>query len=136
MLRAKLRATVLFVTASATVLLANMAVAASLSYDFYLPSDRLHVGTQDGATAVRVDDRAFALLSDPGQPVLPYRVVNVLLPQGDDVASFRVDAGAERVIARSASLERAGAPLSEEGKAGSGPAMASAADGVFPSSRV
>ena len=136
MLRAKLRATVLFVTSSATVLLANMAVAASLSYDFDLPSDRLHVGTQDGATAVRVDDRAFALLSDPGQPVLPYRVVNVLLPQGDDVASFRVDAGAERVIARSASLERAGALLSEEGKAGSGPAMASAADGVFPSSRV
>ena len=29
---------------------------------------------------------------------------------GDDVASFRVDAGAERVIARSFSLERANAP--------------------------
>jgi hypothetical protein len=134
MLRAKLRATFLLVS-SALVLAAHMAAAASLSYDFDLPSDRLHVATQDGKTSVRVDDRAFELLSDPGQPVLPYRLVSVLLPQGDDVASFRVDAGTERVITGSASLERAGEMLSEEGKPGRGPALASGADGVFPATR-
>src|SRR5690349_15046362 len=124
MLRAKLRAAFLFVCSTAMVLAANTAVAASLSFDFDLPADQVHVSTQNGATSVRVDDRAFALLSDPGQPVLPYRLVNVLLPQGDDVASFRVDAGTERVIAASTTLEHAGEMLSEEGKPGKGPALA------------
>jgi hypothetical protein len=114
---------------------APMSIAATLSYQFDLPTDRLHVDTHDGKVSIRVDDRAFALLADPGQPVLPYRVVSVLLPQGEDVASFRVDADAERVIAASPALERAGTMLSEDGKAGRGPALASAANGLFPSER-
>ncbi|HKW14606.1 MAG TPA: C25 family cysteine peptidase [Candidatus Krumholzibacteria bacterium] len=115
--------------------LASASVAGSLSFDFDLPADHVQVGTHNGATTVRIDDRAFALLSDPGQPVLPYRLVNVLLPQGDDVATFKVDAGSERVIARSAWLEHAGTIVTEDGKTGHGPALASAEGSMFPSVR-
>ena len=131
-----LRVAKLFLVSSLAIfLLTPMAVAATMSFPFELPADRLHVDRHDGAVAIRIDDPAFSLLADPGQPVLPYRVVGVLLPQGEDVSSFRVDAGAERVIATSAGLEHAGEMFSEEGKTGRGPALAGAVDGVFPSSR-
>ena len=96
-------------------LLAPMAIASNLTYQFDLPADRVHVATEDGFTTIRVDDRAFALTSDPGLPVLPFRIVGVLLPQGEDVASAYADADAERALTPSAMLERARAMLSEEG---------------------
>lgn len=131
MRRAKLVLSVL----AAMVLLSRTAIAATLSFTFDFPADRMHVDTHDGAVAIRVDDRAFALLAHPGQPVLPYRIVGVLLPQGDDVSSFRVETDDEHTIAASAGLEKARSPLSEEGRPGRDTALAVAANGVFPSSR-
>src|SRR5262245_49474910 len=131
-----LRAKLLFGFSLAMVLVARTAAASSLSFPLNLPADRLHVEKQGALVTIRVDDRAFDLTSDPGQPVLPYRIVGVLLPQGEDVARAYVDAGAERALTSSAGLERAQAMLSEEGKTGTAPALLAMADGVYPSTRV
>jgi len=129
-------ATLVLGSALAMVFSAPMAFAGNLTFQFDLPADRVHIGTHDGATTIRVDDRAFDLTSDPGQPVLPYRIVGVLLPQGEEVARAYVDAGAERALTPGTNLERATAMLSEEGKTGTAPALLSTVDGVFPSTRV
>lgn len=131
-----LRAKLLLGFTLAMVFTAPTAFASSLTFQFDLPADRVHVTTGDGATTIRVDDRAFDLTSDPGLPVLPYRIVGVLLPQGEEVAGARVDVDLERALTASAGLERARAMLSEEGKTGTAPALLSTVDGVFPSTRV
>jgi len=130
------RATLLPVLVLALVWPASIAAAAGMSFPLDLPADRVHVEQHDGATSIRIDDPSYSLLSDPGQPVLPYRIVNVLLPQGQDVASFGVEAGGERVIASSSAIEQASVPLSEQGRAGKGSSLAGVpAGGVFPAAQ-
>jgi hypothetical protein len=118
-----------------TLSLVPAAAAGTMTFPLRLPPERLRVETLDGAVRVRVDDPAFQRLEEAGEPALPYRVVGVLLPQGEDVASFRVGSSGERVIAAGVDVERAAPLLSEDGRPGDGPSLVSPAEGVFPSAR-
>ncbi len=76
----------------------------------------------------------YTSLSEEGMLELPYRVVNVLLPQGETVESVRVRGERGRAAwPKGSRCARSGAMLSEDGKAGRGPAMAGCgAEGVYP----
>ena len=129
-------ARVLAVSFLAGLIVVPAAVAGNLSFPLQLPAGRMTVESSDGAVSIRILDPDYVVLQDDGSPALPYRVVRVLLPQGEGVASFRVVAGADRVIAPSDKIELAGPAVSEDGKLARPAATVTARNGEFPSERV
>lgn len=94
---------------------------------------------QSGAlTAVRLDESGYSWLQEEGAPVLPYRIVNILLPQGQQLQSWTFDQSPPAVLARGVTLELAPPVLSEDGKRGQPSPVASysTADQAFPSRTV
>ena len=74
-----------------------------------------------------------------GMPSLPYRVVSVLLPQGDEVAAFRLEGGRTIELAASIELVPFGGYLFDDGIRRGVRIPADEAvgeDGVFPAQRV
>lgn len=126
----------LFAVLCLASLVASPAGAARLSHTVYTGTDALRATPGPGGLAITIDDDEFLFTADPGQPVLPYRLVNLLLPQGHEVASFRVNALDARVLASSASVVRAQAARAEDGKPGVSRPLAVEADGNYPSERV
>jgi hypothetical protein len=68
----------------------------------------------------------YSRLREEGHPALPYRLINVLLPQGSQVASFGFTPDGEVVLRKGVQLEMAPPELSEDGVPGKGEAMATA----------
>ena len=116
---------------------AGSARASTLSFDLTLPRDDVRVSTVDAGTHVAVDREHYELLSDAGSPALPFRVVSILLPQGSNVASFDVVSSGDRVLEYGVHLVLAGEARTEDGIAGRGAALTSAATtaSIFPSER-
>ncbi len=77
-----------------------------------------------GYSRIEVAASGYDRLKDEGSPALPYRIVNVLLPQGEKVASYDVRPDGGMVLARGVQLETVGPMVSEDGKPGHGPALA------------
>jgi hypothetical protein len=72
------------------VLPVHPAAGSTLSWTLNLEPSRLHYQDADaGHVSVAVD--GYSALEYFDYPALPYRVVSVLLPQGEEVASYRVD---------------------------------------------
>ena len=120
------------------LLLASMvssAGAATLSHTITLPSESVRLSPGPSGMTVSVADPAYMTLADPGSPELPFRVVSFVLPQGDDVGSFRAIESGQRVISAAAGLAVAGTARSEDGLEGIGAATASLAGAVYPSER-
>ncbi len=109
--------------------------AATLTVDLSLARADVHVQTVDRSTDVRVERDDYELLSDEGFPALPYRIVGVLLPQGTDVASFRVESPLDRVLESGVRIALAGAATTDDGVAGRGAATATTSADVFPGER-
>ncbi|HET6348149.1 MAG TPA: C25 family cysteine peptidase [Candidatus Krumholzibacteria bacterium] len=110
----------------------SIAAAGNRSFSLPFPSGRVHVEQSGGVTSIRVDDPGFSVLDEPGQPALPYRVVSVLLPQGEDVTSFHVTAGDTRVLTSADHLATATSAVSEDGRPGMSAMMVSGEGDVFP----
>ena len=111
--------------------------AARLSFDLTLDSRDVAIRMTESGQAVSVKAPGYTLLADEGRPMLPYRVVGVLLPQGEDVGSFTASARDARVIATKVSPAVAGAMRTEDGVAGQSQALAPSDDGgAFPPERV
>ncbi|MGD1048797.1 MAG: C25 family cysteine peptidase, partial [Candidatus Krumholzibacteriaceae bacterium] len=68
----------------------GLAGASTLSWSIGLETSRVHFrDAGPGRVAVSVD--GFSTLECLDYPALPYRVVNILLPQGEDVSSCRLE---------------------------------------------
>jgi hypothetical protein len=107
--------------------------ASTLSWTFKLdPSDLKYEETASGAR-VRID--GFGSLEYLDYPPLPYRVVSVLIPQGEDVASYRLEIASEKRIAPEKSLGPFKGSVRDDGT-GAGVSIekadAETEDGLFP----
>jgi len=71
-------------------LTAATATAATLSWTFTLDESKLSVrGDASGGWRIEID--GYGSLEYIGYPALPYRVVSVLLPQGESVNDYRLE---------------------------------------------
>jgi len=105
---------------ASTFAFTNLSYAEKLTYAVDLPRQEVRVATEQGVSSVHVDAPQYTLLSEEGFFALPYRVVNVLLPQGEKVGSYTFDASAGVMVAQGISVARAGAMISEDGVTGRG----------------
>jgi hypothetical protein len=51
--------------------------------------DKIEINTENGNSVVTVSGDGYEQLQDAGQPVLPYRLIKVLLPPGESVDHYR-----------------------------------------------
>ncbi|UCG50893.1 MAG: hypothetical protein JSW58_11920, partial [Candidatus Latescibacterota bacterium] len=116
------------------VALAQPSYAEELSFSLTLPKEDVHVIAGPGLTTVRVEGNGYDELSEEGAPELPFRIVNVLLPQGQKIDSFSFTPDVGIVLARGATLKKADAQISEDGTAGRGSSLTGTAamSDVFP----
>ena len=115
---------------------AGSARASTLAFDLTLPRDDIRLSTLDAGTQVVVDREHYELLSDPGSPALPFRIVSILLPQGTSVASFDVVSEGDRVLQSGAHIVLAKEARTEDGIAGRGAALApTTTASTFPNER-
>jgi len=114
------------------LLFAGLSNAAKLTYTVELSRGEVSVATELGFTRVGVSAQGYTRLMEEGMPELPFRVVNILLPQGEMVESVRFLSSEGVRVAEGIEMARSGAMLSEDGKAGRGAPMAVLAEGVYP----
>lgn len=107
--------------------------AENLSYTVTLPADAVRIETPSAPLRIEVRDPSFDRLRETGLPALPYKVINILLPQGERVGTYVFRAGEEVVLGEGVDLELARAMVSEDGVEGEGMAMAERKDGEYPS---
>ena len=107
------------------------AQAETITYSERLSVDDVRIDRVAGDSRLTVD--GYERLSDVGSPVLPYRVISILLPQGEAVESYRFETGSSRVISKGRTLELATPMISEHGGVGKdAPMAASGKDGAYP----
>ena len=104
-----------------------------------LSADRVVLVPRDGAYEVHVSPargERFALLDEPGEPALPFRVIEVLLPAGTEVADTRVTSASERPIAEGIALAPSPVAAVDPRRAGAGlAATAPEASAGYPGDR-
>ncbi len=76
---------------------AGRALAADSSFLIHSPRNLSFAPSGDG-DGIAVTDAGWALSSEPGTPALPYRIVQILLPQGETVESTTFEPGPEHVV--------------------------------------
>ncbi len=109
--------------------------AEKLTYSLELPQDYVTVLTDAGVATIQVSAAGYDLLAEEGSPELPYRIISVLLPQGDTVESFRFTTdGPVLTMLPRAAIAQAGPMVAEDGTVGRGEPLAAASDAgtVFP----
>jgi len=128
---ASLFAFVILSAAMLAIVSVDSAQSETLKHSEALSVDDVRIDRQaDGA---RLTVNGYERLSDVGSPALPYRVISILLPQGEVVETFRFEAGKSSVISKGQTLSLATPLLSEHGGVGAGkPAMVSGKGGAFP----
>jgi hypothetical protein len=94
--RLAVAALLLFVTVTAT---ASFAVATELNIALGTPSGKIEISEVGGTKTAKVDDQGYYQLWDEGNPILPYRVVSVLLPQGEVVDTYKIVSSGRTVVA-------------------------------------
>ena len=92
-------------------------VSEILSHSMAVSREDVSVGASAGAVVSIGGD--YDRLGDVGSPALPYRVVNFLLPDGDEVVSYRVVADGSVTLARETSVQLATALVLEDGRVAS-----------------
>jgi len=100
-----------------TAMLSGEATAATVSYTAALAAANVRLVSTGVNTRIVVDAGSggeYHDLSDPGSPVLPYRVVRVLLPDGEEFVRFDATAGQTVVVSESFSPAVANAPRDPE----------------------
>ncbi|HEX5131272.1 MAG TPA: C25 family cysteine peptidase, partial [Candidatus Krumholzibacteria bacterium] len=74
------------------------AAATELSFPLALDAGNLRIRATDSGDEITVSAPGYALLADAGRPALPYRIVNVVLPPGEDVADATVRVLGGRIV--------------------------------------
>jgi hypothetical protein len=108
------------------------AQAAGLVHTVTLDPARVVVDTRDGEASVRVDDRAWFVLSDEGLPALPYRVVSFVLPQGELFDHVEFGPGESVLLADGTSVRLASPNVSDDGLTGNAAPLVAGGEGVYP----
>ncbi len=111
--------------------------SAEITQTVELPRSTVSILRAPGGDRVAVDGGAFITTTDSGLPELPYRVVNVLLPDGETVADFAVHESPAIRVAEGMRVARVPEALATDGSRPTGtPAQAwSAGESEFPSQR-
>jgi len=123
----------LAIAVALTLVCPAIAAAAEITHTISTRAADVRVERSPDGDRIRVPG-SFQDPTDPGAVMLPYRVVNLLLPPGETVATFDVNVGAGLPIATS--VAPATVPDIEDEKRGNGPAKtALGADGDMPSAR-
>ncbi|UCG50938.1 MAG: hypothetical protein JSW58_12155, partial [Candidatus Latescibacterota bacterium] len=124
----------------AALLLATCSVqpgqAEELSFSITLPQDNVTVVNELGFSTVRVNDNGYEILTEEGYPQLPFRIINVLLPQGEKIESFVFESTPAIMLQQNARMELFGPMTTGDGTIGRGtPFVRASADvDVFPES--
>ncbi|MCK5618655.1 MAG: hypothetical protein KAJ17_04605, partial [Candidatus Krumholzibacteria bacterium] len=103
------------VIAVLAVLIATAATASELTLPLGQSSEKVVVQTAGGRSTVTIDGDGYFPLEDEGLPVLPFRVVNVLLPQGEAVDGYQVTSTGRTVVSRGYSPQLAPPTVTDDG---------------------
>lgn len=128
----------IFAVAILLGLFSNTAFAETVTQRIELTREQITVNQVGALTSVDVADKHYTRLQEEGSPALPYRIVNILLPQGTRVQSWTHSMSAPHLLATGVSIELAPPMVSENGKPGEAPPMASYSIGgtEFPATSV
>jgi hypothetical protein len=112
--------------------------AAELLFPLTLNAENVTVTTVNGLSKVTINEKGYELLEDEGAPELPFRVVNVLLPQGEVFSSLRVYANTRIMLAVEFNPTIALPQIAEDGVIGKGVPLAGVQvdQGLFPENMV
>jgi hypothetical protein len=112
------------------VLTAVNAQARDMSFAFSLSEQAVLLQDARGATRVSVAHHAYGTLRESGLPELPVRIVNILLPQGEEIDNFEFTCTAPKKLRENIEVRMATERLAPGHE---GPFLPSAdAGGVFP----
>jgi hypothetical protein len=111
---------------------AGSSAADTLSLRLDLGAEQVAIERAPEGGRVQVSAPGYATLNEWGEPALPYRTVLVLLPQGHQIVAHEVRDVTTRVLERGFRSARAAGDVSEDGKRGSGEALARSHEGAFP----
>lgn len=96
--------------------LPQVVLGADLSFPVGLSHDKISIKTVDGVSKVNVAERDYYQLMDEGLPALPFRIVNVLLPQGEEIDKFEFETGRIATVAEGYNPEIAPPAYTYEGE--------------------
>jgi hypothetical protein len=108
--------------------------AAELSFPLTVKAGNVTVTTVDGLSKVRIAEKGYDLLKDEGEPELPFRIINVLLPQGEAFSSFLANANSRNILVTDFHPTIALPLIAEDGVVGKGAKMTGSSFdlGTFP----
>jgi hypothetical protein len=112
--------------------------AAELSFPVTVDIEKVTVTTVDGLSKITITEKGYDLLSDEGKPELPFRIINVLLPQGEMFSTFRASANNRNIMMNNFQPAIALPSIAEDGVAGKGTHLTgvSVDPGMFPETLV
>ena len=115
------------------IVAAAPASAGQLTWSLHTSSGDISVQKAPGGDRIVAAGADYEYVSAPGEPLLPFRVISLLLPPGETVVNLDVDATAD--IARATGVRPVLAPVNAED--GSIPASAAVFDGenAYPAER-
>jgi len=112
--------------------------AAELTFPLTVNPGDVTVSTVGGLSQVGIAEKGYDFLRDEGKPVLPFRIVNILLPQNEVFSSFRALTNERNSVATEFFPVIASPFIAEDGVVGKSAPMAGATSeqGVFPEETV
>jgi hypothetical protein len=118
-----------------TLIWPTAARSSQMSFKLTLPREKVSLKNENGTLGLLVSEKGYYSLNDEGLPALPVRIINILIPQGEQVRSFAFDSQSSRVIAKNAKMRLAAPAIAEDGTKGKSEALFSfSVDGsTFPS---
>ncbi len=128
----------LLTLAAFTVLPPGMVSASVVSVGVDVEISAINI-VEDGSGAFRIDAAGMNHTNYLDLPSIPYMVMSVLIPQGEDVTTFRLEGGRAVELAASISLAAFNGQLLNDGTARGvflSPEQASGSDSVFPAWKV
>ncbi len=108
---------------------------ADLTFTLELSAADVDVVRGAAGDRIAVGDPRFVATTDPGLPVLPYRIVSLLLPQGSTVTDFTCVAGEPVEVARGVRPAVLPEATATDGSRGNGPAITAWDVDAYPSTR-
>jgi hypothetical protein len=130
------RSSVVFLLAVAITVTATAAPATEMAFPAGPGREQIELRSQAGTTVISVLDDRYEQLRDTGRPILPYRLIQVLLPDGEAVENYRFVFSGETVVADGIVPEVAPPFVSTENRVVENPGLAEWREnsGVFPAS--
>jgi hypothetical protein len=129
-----MKQTVFLLALTVSVLASFPAGGATLSWTFMLePSRIVMTDAEPGRLRATID--GYATMECSGYPALPYRTVRVLLPQDEELSSYRFESIDESPVTLAAPLSRFGGLRRDDGTQGGAPVTlveTEPDDGAFP----